>query len=111
LDTSETDSKAEATAAYERWENNWWFRPFRSAFWGLAIFGIAGAILLEENWNTHFRWLGVGLGLMFVFGLLRLFYDIPQRRLSRISRAFLTFGIAVPLVLALAAVINTWVST
>ena len=77
----ETDSLDESAAAYERWKNNSWFRPIRSGFWGLGTIGIAGVVLFDDYWNTPFRWVLIGVGLLLGFGFLRLFFDIPQRRL------------------------------
>jgi hypothetical protein len=93
-------------ADYEKWKYMWSEVPFRYAFGGLAIAGILGVVTFESAWNGPYRWLAVLLTVVFFGGTLRLFYDIPQRRLSLFSKVFLSFGLAVPLILVVVGLLE-----
>jgi hypothetical protein len=91
------DSERESAASYERWKNQSMI-PFRFSFGGLIILGIAGWHFVEKVWSTPLWPLGALATAIFVAGVLTILYDIPQRRLSKVSKAFLGIGVLVVIV-------------
>ena len=93
---SSRDSASEPPdeTTYARWKGQSVI-PFRYSFTGLAILGVAGSVKGRDVWETHYWPVALVFAVLFFAGTVSLFLDIPRRRLSPFSQAFLGLGVVV----------------
>ncbi len=89
---SEPDLSVDPT--YARWKGQSVI-PFGFSFTGLAVLGAVGAVKSGGVWETRYGPVVLVFAALLLAGSVSLFLDIPRRRLSPFSQAFLGLGIAV----------------